>query len=97
MDDGVTEIGKITKSWGSSALSEFRHCLGIEMERVDDLRVKALLLGCFFLIEFQYYKCGGNGPIFFLLMVIILVGFMAAIQCLGYCPTFSSEEHIEKV
>lgn len=108
MDDGVTEIGKISKTWGNSvSVPEFRHCLGIEMDRVDDVSVKALLLGCFFLIEFQYFKRGGNGPVFFVLMVLTFmvlgVGFYAS-RCMliDYkgCPAwvpFAWEEKIDKI
>ncbi|CAL8089409.1 unnamed protein product [Orchesella dallaii] len=96
LDDGVTEIGKITKYWGNDVdAPEFQSCLGIEMERVDDVRVKALLLGCFFLIEFQYYRLGGNGPIFFIFMLLIFAGVSLLVICFKpefeeYCPFWPS-------
>lgn len=89
MDDGVTEIGRITNKWGRSVdVSEFRNCTGIEMERVDDVRVKALLLGCFFLIEFQYFRRGGNGPFYFLVLLLIFGAIIVALECGGYCPVW---------
>lgn len=97
MDDGVTEIGKITKFWGDGIdVREFQSCLGIEMDRVVDVRVKALLLGCFFLIEFQYYRGGGNGPIYFILLLLIFAGLVAVSECAGYCP-FWLDRFVERV
>ncbi|ODM94536.1 Phospholipid scramblase 1 [Orchesella cincta] len=96
LEDGVTEIGKITKYWGHDVdAPEFQSCLGIEMERADDVRVKALLLGCFFLIEFQYFRCGGNGPFFFIFMLLIFAGIALLAICYGnefseYCPLWPS-------
>jgi hypothetical protein len=90
MDDGVSDIGKISRSWNEDC-ADFDGDLGIEFETSDDNRVKALLLGVFFLIEFQYFRSGGNGIAYFILLLIILtlIGFVLS-NGFGFVPQINS-------
>ncbi|XP_035703713.1 phospholipid scramblase 3-like [Folsomia candida] len=90
MDDGISEIGRITRGWGDD-FPDFDGDLGLEFETSDDNRVKALLLGVFFLIEFQYFKYGGNGVayFFFMLVFILVISFVLS-NGFGFFPQFNS-------
>lgn len=90
MDDGISEIGKITRGWGDE-FPDFDGDLGLEFETSDDNRVKALLLGVYFLVEFQFYKFGGNGVIYFIVMLIGIVALSFVLSNgFGYYPEINS-------
>jgi hypothetical protein len=90
MDDGISEIGKITRGWGDE-FPEFDKDLGLEFETTDDNRVKALLLGVYFLVEFQYYKHGGNGIASFVFCVILAIGLSFVLSNgFGFYPQINS-------
>lgn len=89
-DQSLLLPGRITRGWGDD-FPDFDGDLGLEFETSDDNRVKALLLGVFFLIEFQYFKYGGNGVayFFFMLVFILVISFVLS-NGFGFFPQFNS-------
>jgi len=56
--EGGDEIGKISKQWGGFAREAFTQAdnFGVNFPRDLDVRMKAVLLGAVFLIDFMYFE-----------------------------------------
>ncbi|XP_004930221.1 phospholipid scramblase 1 [Bombyx mori] len=60
--DGETKVGKITKSWSGFAREAFTDAdnFGISFPMDLDVKIKAVLLGACFLIDFMFFEKGNN-------------------------------------
>ncbi|XP_034837983.1 phospholipid scramblase 2 isoform X1 [Maniola hyperantus] len=60
--DGETKVGKITKQWSGLAREMFTDSdyFGITFPMDLDVRIKAVLLGACFLIDFMFFEKSGN-------------------------------------
>ncbi|XP_041975169.1 phospholipid scramblase 2 isoform X1 [Aricia agestis] len=60
--DGETKVGKITKQWSGLAREAFTDAdyFGISFPMDLDVRIKAVLLGACFLIDFMFFEKAGN-------------------------------------
>ncbi|XP_045527319.1 phospholipid scramblase 1 isoform X2 [Pieris brassicae] len=60
--DGETKVGKITKQWSGLAREAFTDSdyFGITFPMDLDVRIKAVLLGACFLIDFMFFEKSGN-------------------------------------
>ncbi|CAG9796665.1 unnamed protein product [Diatraea saccharalis] len=60
--DGETKVGKITKQWSGFAREAFTDSdyFGISFPMDLDVKIKAVLLGACFLIDFMFFEKSGN-------------------------------------
>ncbi|KAM3967721.1 phospholipid scramblase 1 isoform 2-T2 [Aphomia sociella] len=60
--DGETKVGKITKKWSGLAREAFTDAdyFGISFPMDLDVKIKAVLLGACFLIDFMFFEKSGN-------------------------------------
>ncbi|KAL0851245.1 hypothetical protein ABMA28_007086 [Loxostege sticticalis] len=60
--DGETKVGKITKQWSGLAREAFTDSdyFGINFPMDLDVKIKAVLLGACFLIDFMFFEKSGN-------------------------------------